>query len=39
MHHGTFPALTGTPKRLKELTQHLPDLEIVTLQPGETLQL
>ena len=31
-HYGTFPMLTGTPERLRELT----DVEIVELQPGET---
>ena len=31
-HYGTFPMLTGTPERLRELT----DVEIVELRPGET---
>ena len=34
MHFGTFPALTGTPQKLRELTRHLPDLEIIDLKPG-----
>lgn len=38
MHWGTFPALTGTPERLRELTADLPDLTIHVLQPGETLR-
>ncbi|RMF86863.1 MAG: metal-dependent hydrolase [Nitrospinota bacterium] len=38
MHHGTFPALTGTPAKLRELTQDIPGLEIIELKPGETLK-
>ncbi|HJY87508.1 MAG TPA: metal-dependent hydrolase [Candidatus Acidoferrales bacterium] len=37
MHYGTFPALTGTPAALGELTQDIAGLEIHALQPGETL--
>jgi len=37
MHWGTFPALTGTPDQLRELTADLPELTINVLQPGETL--
>ena len=37
MHWGTFPVLTGTPARLKELTRDLPDLWVIELRPGETL--
>jgi len=37
MHYGTFPVLTGTPERLKELTRDLPDLEIIVLRPGQSL--
>jgi L-ascorbate metabolism protein UlaG (beta-lactamase superfamily) len=33
MHYGTFPLLTGTPERLKEL---LPTVDILKLKPGET---
>ena len=36
IHYGTFPLLTGTPDDLRELTKSL-DVDIVTLQPGETL--
>ncbi|MCZ6676118.1 MAG: hypothetical protein O7E52_02590 [Candidatus Poribacteria bacterium] len=36
IHYGTFPLLTGTPDALRELTKDQP-VEIVTLQPGETL--
>jgi L-ascorbate metabolism protein UlaG (beta-lactamase superfamily) len=36
-HYGTIPSLTGTPQRLKELTQDLAHLQIHTLKPGEEL--
>jgi L-ascorbate metabolism protein UlaG (beta-lactamase superfamily) len=32
-HYGTFPALTGTPDQLRELT----DVEVVEMQPGDTI--
>jgi L-ascorbate metabolism protein UlaG (beta-lactamase superfamily) len=34
MHYGTFPALTGTPAKLRELLGRR--AEVVELQPGET---
>jgi L-ascorbate metabolism protein UlaG (beta-lactamase superfamily) len=34
MHYGTFPALTGTPARLRELVPK--GVEVVELKPGET---
>ena len=37
MHYGTFPALTGTPERLRELTRDIAGLQIIDLKPGETL--
>jgi L-ascorbate metabolism protein UlaG (beta-lactamase superfamily) len=37
MHFSTFPLLTGTAERLRELTQDIAGLEIHTLKPGETL--
>jgi L-ascorbate metabolism protein UlaG (beta-lactamase superfamily) len=37
MHYGTFPVLTGTPEKLRELTSDISDLQIVDLKPGETL--
>ena len=37
MHFATFPALTGTPDRLRDLTQDISGLEIHTLQPGASL--
>ena len=36
MHYGTFPALSGRPDQLRELTRDLRDLEIIHLKPGET---
>lgn len=37
MHYGTFPALTGTPEALREVTRDIAGLEIHALKPGETL--
>ena len=37
MHYGTFPPLTGTPAKLRELTADIEKLEIIDLKPGETL--
>jgi len=37
MHYGTFPVLTGTPERLRELTKDIADLNLIDLRPGETL--
>jgi L-ascorbate metabolism protein UlaG (beta-lactamase superfamily) len=36
MHYGTFPVLTGTPDRLKQLVG--PDIDVLVLKPGETTQ-
>jgi L-ascorbate metabolism protein UlaG (beta-lactamase superfamily) len=35
-HYGTFPLLTGTPA---ELAQLAPDVELITPEPGETVEL
>jgi L-ascorbate metabolism protein UlaG (beta-lactamase superfamily) len=35
-HYGTFPLLTGTPEALRELA---PNVEIISPQPGETIEL
>ena len=35
MHYGTFPVLTGTPERLRELTKDIAGLDIVDLRPGD----
>jgi len=37
MHYGTFPVLTGTPAKLRELTKDIAGLQIIDLKPGETL--
>ena len=37
MHYATFPVLTGTPQKLRELTKDVAGLEIVDVKPGETL--
>ena len=34
MHYDTFPILTGTPERLKELVE--PSVDVLVLKPGET---
>jgi L-ascorbate metabolism protein UlaG (beta-lactamase superfamily) len=34
MHYGTFPVLTGTPDRLRELLD--PGIEMLVLEPGQT---
>lgn len=36
IHYGTFPVLTGTPEKLRELTRDL-DVEIIELEPGDVL--
>ena len=35
MHYGTYPALTGTPARLRELVEPR-GIEVLELRPGET---
>jgi len=35
IHHGTFPALTGTPAEFKQLASDL-GIEIIELKPGQT---
>jgi L-ascorbate metabolism protein UlaG (beta-lactamase superfamily) len=35
-HYGTFPILTGTPEKLRELA---PDVEIITPEPGGSVEL
>ena len=37
MHYGTFPALTGTPAALRDLTQDIAGLEIHALKPGDAI--
>jgi hypothetical protein len=38
MHYGTFPVLTGTPRELTELLQGEPQIKILALKPGETVE-
>jgi L-ascorbate metabolism protein UlaG (beta-lactamase superfamily) len=35
-HYGTFPLLTGTPEKLRELA---PDVEIIAPEPGGSVEL
>jgi L-ascorbate metabolism protein UlaG (beta-lactamase superfamily) len=35
MHYGTFPALTGTPERLRKLVEPH-GIDVLVLKPGET---
>ena len=37
MHYGTFPILTGTPGALSEHCGDIEGLEILALEPGQTL--
>jgi L-ascorbate metabolism protein UlaG (beta-lactamase superfamily) len=37
MHYGTFPILTGTPARLKQLLDPF-GIDVLVLEPGETAQ-
>ncbi|MFY9802673.1 MAG: metal-dependent hydrolase [Candidatus Acidiferrales bacterium] len=37
MHFGTFPALTGRPEQVRQLTEDISGLEIHTLKPGESI--
>jgi L-ascorbate metabolism protein UlaG (beta-lactamase superfamily) len=37
MHYGTFPGLTGTVQAFREAVKNIPDLEVHTMKPGETL--
>jgi L-ascorbate metabolism protein UlaG (beta-lactamase superfamily) len=37
MHYGTFPLLTGTPERLRQEAAGVQGLEVLDMQPGETI--
>ncbi len=37
IHYGTFPVLTGTPDRLRREAQGIEGLEIIAMEPGETI--
>ena len=38
MHYGTFPVLTGTPAELIELLKDTPEIKVMVLKPGETVE-
>jgi L-ascorbate metabolism protein UlaG (beta-lactamase superfamily) len=38
MHYGTFPVLTGTPAELQELLKGEPEIRVIALKPGETVE-
>lgn len=37
MHYGTFPVLTGTPKALAEAAIDVPGLEVIDIEPGDSI--
>lgn len=38
MHYATFPLLTGTPEELEKLTRDISDMQVVKMNPGDTLE-
>jgi L-ascorbate metabolism protein UlaG (beta-lactamase superfamily) len=38
MHYGTFPVLTGTPRELAEQLRDQPQIKVLALQPGESVE-
>jgi L-ascorbate metabolism protein UlaG (beta-lactamase superfamily) len=38
MHYGTFPVLTGTPEELMARLQGEPEITVLPLKPGETIE-
>ena len=36
MHYGTFPVLTGTPEELAAHLKDQPQIKVIPLQPGES---
>lgn len=38
MHYGTFPVLTGTPEELQAGLKDLPDIQVLDLKPGESVE-
>jgi L-ascorbate metabolism protein UlaG (beta-lactamase superfamily) len=38
MHYGTFPLLTGTPEDFIKLMQKQPEVTVIPLKPGETVE-
>ena len=37
MHYGTFPPLVGRPAQLRQLLADMPEVEVLELEPGKTL--
>ncbi len=38
MHYGTFPVLTGKPEELIELLKDTPQIKVIVMKPGETVE-
>jgi L-ascorbate metabolism protein UlaG (beta-lactamase superfamily) len=38
MHYGTFPVLTGTPAELMDLLKGEPEITVIPLKPGESVE-
>ncbi len=38
MHYKTFPVLTGTPEELRQLLKGEPEIQVMVLKPGETVE-
>lgn len=37
MHYGTFPVLSGTPENFLELMKKFPEIKVLVMTPGETI--
>ena len=37
IHYGTFPVLTGTPDQLRKESDGIGGLEIIAMDPGQTI--
>jgi L-ascorbate metabolism protein UlaG (beta-lactamase superfamily) len=37
IHYGTFPVLTGTPDQLRKETDGIDGLEVIAMEPGQTI--
>ena len=37
MHYGTFPVLSGTPEKFSELMKKFPEVKVLVMTPGETI--
>ena len=38
MHYGTFPVLTGTPQELADHLKDQPQIKVIPMQPGESIE-